>query len=67
MVYSSREGFAAWVRTMWLPHLQHLEPDQRPLFIDALYEKYVTLYPPDEQGAIHIGMMRLEADAIKRA
>lgn len=74
MVYPSREGFASWVRTTWLPHLQYLPPDQRPLFIDALYDTYGTLYPPDgtlyppdAQGSVHIGMMRLEVEAKKRS
>jgi len=67
MAYPSREGFAAWVRTTWLPHLQHLHPDLRPRFIDALYDKYIALYPPDAQGTVHIGMVRLEAEAGKRS
>ena len=35
-------------------------------FIDSLYKKYCAMYPPDSNGAIHIGMVRLEVEAKKR-
>ncbi|WP_201763848.1 hypothetical protein [Methanosphaerula palustris] len=43
-----------------------LPEDERPGFIEAFIGQYLRMYPPDQDGAIHIGMMRLEVEAIRR-
>lgn len=38
MVHTTRESFAGWIRTTWLPHLMRIPESLRQEFIDALYE-----------------------------
>jgi trans-aconitate 2-methyltransferase len=66
MAYPSREGFAAWIRTTWLPWLVRVPEPEQPAFIDALVDAYCSRYPPDSGGVIHVGMVRLEAEALKK-
>jgi trans-aconitate 2-methyltransferase len=67
MVYYEREAFAGWIRTTWLPWMARLPEDEQPVFIKALIDEYLSMYPADADGMIHIGMVRLETEAIKRA
>lgn len=63
--YDGREGFAAWLRTTWLPYVQRVPEDQREEFISAVMQRYVAKHPPDAHGKVHVRMVRLEIDAIK--
>jgi trans-aconitate methyltransferase len=65
MTYSSREDFAAWIRTTWLPWMARLPESQRSGFIEAVMDEYLSRYPADADGTIHISMVRLEAEAKK--
>jgi hypothetical protein len=38
-----------------------------PAFIKTLIDQYLSMYPADTNGAIHIGMVRLEVEAKKTA
>ena len=67
MVYPDREAFAGWIRTTWLPWMDRLPEGEQPVFIQELINEYLSIYPADAEGTIHIGMVRLEAEAIKRA
>ncbi len=66
MVYPDREAFAAWIRTTWLPWMARLPEREQPVFIRDFIDKYLSANPADTDGMIHIGMVRLEAEAIKR-
>jgi trans-aconitate 2-methyltransferase len=66
MVHRTPEEFAGWVSTTWLPYLQQVPSELQSRFNGSLYEKYCSMYPPDSNGAIHIGMVRLEVEAEKR-
>jgi trans-aconitate methyltransferase len=65
MAFKTRWDFAGWIRTTWLPYLVRIPDEFHPAFIDALIDQYLKLCPADEQGTIHIGMVRLEAEAKK--
>jgi trans-aconitate methyltransferase len=67
MVYPDREAFAGWIRTTWLPWMAQLPNDEQPVFIRALIDQYLSMYPADTDGKIHIGMVRLEVEAKKSA
>ncbi|MDP3565070.1 MAG: hypothetical protein Q8R70_11345 [Methanoregula sp.] len=67
MVYPDREAFAGWIRTTWLPWMARLPKDEQPVFIQAIIDQYLSMYPADFDGTIHIGMVRLDAEAIKPA
>jgi trans-aconitate methyltransferase len=65
MTYPARDEFAGWIRTTWLPYLQRIPENLRMSFINDIVDKYLTRYPADGEGIIHIGMVRLEVEAVK--
>ncbi len=48
--YAGRDGFAAWLRTTWLPYVQRVPEAMREEFIAAVTERYVAKHPPDAEG-----------------
>ena len=65
MVFRTGQDFGSWIRTTWLPYLHRIPEDLHTAFIEALIDQYLSMYPADTNGAIHIGMMRLEIEAEK--
>ena len=65
MTYPARDEFAGWIRTTWLPYLQRIPENLRVSFINDIVDQYLTRYPADREGIIHIGMVRLEVEAVK--
>src|SRR5277367_98039 len=63
--YDGANGFAAWLRTTWIPYVQRVPEKVREEFIAAVTQRYVAKHPPDADGKIHVKMVRLEIDAIK--
>ncbi|HEV2434703.1 MAG TPA: methyltransferase domain-containing protein [Verrucomicrobiae bacterium] len=63
--YAGREGFAAWLRTTWLPYVQRVPENMREEFIAAVANRYVTRHPPDAEGRTHVRMVRLEIEAVR--
>jgi trans-aconitate methyltransferase len=63
--YGGADGFAAWLRTTWLPYVQRVPENLREKFITAVTERYVAKHPPDAGGKVHVRMVRLEIDAVK--
>ncbi len=64
--HCGRSGFESWVRTTWLPYTHQVPEEDRELFINQLADDYLKHRPVDENGMVHVNMMRLEVDAIKR-
>jgi trans-aconitate 2-methyltransferase len=67
MVHPDREALTAWIRTTWLPYTQRLPELMQPAFIGDLVERYLDRHPADDDGTIHVAMVRLEVEAEKRA
>ena len=65
-VYDGRDGFAAWLRTTWLPYTQRVPENLREEFIAAVTDRYVARHLPDADGRVHVRMMRLEIDAVRK-
>lgn len=65
MVQTGREGLASWINSTWLPYLERVPEDLRPDLVYEMVDEYVRTHPPDEQGKLHIDMVRLEAMAEK--
>jgi len=65
-VYAGRDGFAAWLRTTWLPYTQRVPEDLREEFIAAVTDRYMAKHPLDPEGRVHVRMVRLEIDAVKK-
>ena len=64
--YAGAEGFAAWLRTTWLPYVQRVPPPSpREEFIAGVTQRYLAKHPPDAAGQVHVRMVRLEIDAVK--
>lgn len=63
--YPGFEGFAAWLRTTWLPYVQRIPNRMREEFITAVTRRYLAKHPPDAEDKVHVRMMRLEIEAVK--
>lgn len=63
MVHAGARGLAAWIRTTWLPFTQRIPEELREDFIAELVHGYLELFPPDEQGLVHVDAVRLEVEA----
>jgi trans-aconitate 2-methyltransferase len=63
--YPGVEGFAAWLRTTWMPYIQRLPENLREEFITAITRRYVAKHPLDADNNVHVKMVRLEIDAVK--
>jgi trans-aconitate methyltransferase len=63
--YPGRDGFAAWLRTTWLPYVQCVPENLREEFIVGVANRYVARHPPDAEGKVHVRMVRLEIEAEK--
>lgn len=65
MVHQGIEGFKGFIRTTWLPYTQRIPEEKREEFITETAELYLKKYPVDEEGNVHIEMVRLEAEAVR--
>lgn len=65
MVHNGLNGFMGFIRSTWLPFTQRIPEDKRERFIEDAARLYIDHYPADEEGKVHIGMVRLEVEAIK--
>jgi trans-aconitate 2-methyltransferase len=63
--HQGRSGFESWIRTTWLPYTQQVPDDKRELFISQLADEYIDQHPVDENGMVHVKMIRLEIEALK--
>lgn len=63
MVQPGPEAFAGWIESTWLPYLERVPEDRLREFISEVVERYLRLHPPDGEGRVHVGMVRLEAVA----
>ena len=66
MTYPDAAGFAAWIRTTWLPYTERIPRGDREKFISHVVQNYLERHPADMSGTIHVGMVRLEVEARKR-
>ena len=63
MVQPGPEAFAGWIETTWLPYLERVPEGRRREFVSEVVGRYLRLHPPDGEGRVHVGMVRLEAVA----
>lgn len=59
----TKAGLEAWVRTTWHPYIERLPEDLHQQFIREVVDSYIERYPLDEEGMVHVQMMRLEVEA----
>jgi trans-aconitate methyltransferase len=65
MKKNDESEMAGWIRTTWLPYTQRVPEEFQEEFIEELIEKYLEKYPKDDNGHIHVRMVRLEVEATK--
>lgn len=63
--HQGREGFAGWLRTTWMPFLQHLPDEVWDEFIADVIDRYLAVCPMEADGIVRVPMMRLEVEARK--
>jgi trans-aconitate methyltransferase len=63
--YDGANGFAAWLRTTWIPFIQRVPEPLREEFIVVVTQRYLAKHPLDADGKVHVRMVRLEIDAVK--
>ena len=60
-----KEGLVGWINSVWLPFTERVPPNLRSSFIDEISDRYLAAYPLDQEGTAHVGMVRLEVQAVK--
>ena len=63
--HEGRTGLESWIRTTWLPYTHRVPEKERELFISQVANDYLEHHHSDENGIIHVDMMRLEVEAVK--
>lgn len=63
MVHDGRDTLAGWLRTVFLPYTERLPEALREDFVGEFANACVERRPPDENGRIHVKMVRLEVEA----
>jgi len=53
MKFAEATGLAGWIRTTWLPYIQHLPKELQAKFIDELTQRYLKCSPPDTMEEWH--------------
>jgi len=59
MIHKGKEGLMGWIRTTWLPFTQRIPEEFREDFIGEIADRYIQSCPMDNEGFIHIQMVRL--------
>jgi trans-aconitate methyltransferase len=65
MVHESSEVFKGWLRTAWLPYVERVRAESRGEFLETVTRRYLAENPADEQGRVHVQMVRLQVLAHK--
>jgi trans-aconitate 2-methyltransferase len=65
MVHASRAALTGWLRTAWQPYHRHVPGDRKDAFLELVTDQFAEAHPPDEAGAFHVGMARLQVRAHK--
>jgi trans-aconitate 2-methyltransferase len=66
MQHAGPNVMAGWIRTTWLPYTERIPEKKRESFVQEVVQRYIDRYPVDREGNIHVKMVRLEVEAIKR-
>ena len=63
MVHDGKEALMGWLRTVFLPYTQRLPEALREDFVAEIASAYVERRPQDENGDVHVQMVRLDVEA----
>lgn len=59
------DQFGGWLTTTWMPYTSRIPGVDRPRFIAQVVDRFVCLWPPDDEGILTVPMIRLNVDALK--
>ncbi len=62
---SGSTGLAGWMRTTWIPFTSRLPEELRQDFLGQVADTYLLAHPADDDGNVHVNMVRLEVEAVK--
>jgi len=65
MVHEDMDAFKGWIRSTWLPYTSKVPQNKKEQFIQTLADNYIKIKPLDDEGKIHIDMVRIEVEAYK--
>ncbi len=63
MKHEGKPGLEGWIRTTWLPYTERVPERRRGAFVEEIVARYLEKEPLDEDGVVHVAMMRLEVEA----
>lgn len=66
MQHGGAEVMAGWIRTTWLPYTERIPEKKREGFVQEVVQSYIDRYPADKEGNVHVRMVRLEVEAVKK-
>jgi trans-aconitate methyltransferase len=64
MVHANPEAMLAWMRSTWFSVVEPAPETVREQLLTEIRDAYLADWPPDVQGRTHVGMVRLEVEAI---
>jgi len=65
MVHDDVTTFRGWLETTWFPYIQRIPEPMQDDFIQKWITTYIEHFPLDENGRVHVAMVRLEVEAVK--
>lgn len=65
MVHEDVKAFQGWLETTWFPFIECVPSDKRTAFMEAWLRAYCTICPLDDEGRVHVAMMRLQVELSK--
>lgn len=66
MQHGGPEVMGGWIRTTWLPYTERIPEKKRENFVQEVVQRYIDRYPTDKDGNVHVKMVRLEVEAVKK-
>jgi len=63
MVHDGKEALKGWLRTVFIPYTGRLPEALRENFVEQIASVYIERQPLDENGHVHVQMVRLEVQA----
>ena len=63
MLHDSRDAFAGWLRTTWMPYIHPVPKPLRERWLQEIVDRYLGRHPADVEGRVTVRMVRLEVEA----
>jgi len=65
MMHDDITAFRGWLETTWFPYIRRIPESMQNDFIQKWITAYIERFPTDENGRVHVAMVRLEVEAVK--